>query len=213
MTQWSAYSFLLLQANIFHSFIFRTREFKYMENKDPVKLFHVINKRHQEKPRVEKDFVILKWGDSYCCVFWLWILLEFSGSIKDEPMLSTFPAVHRCVQPAWKFAFAFICKSIGEYTSHDTKQSKGVPLSLLAACLDGGAGMGFPLPIPSRTSGLPLILTLGFALKPLMLLKWKLFSPSVFGALHTLKKQQIFALLCLYDGFCLYRSQITSQNL
>lgn len=65
---------------------------------------------------------------------------------------------------SWKVAFALICTDIGEYTSHDTEQGKDSPWCCLAA-----AGTGFPLPHPIQD--LPLILTLGFALKPLMLLK------------------------------------------
>lgn len=180
-------------------------------------MLHIINNRHQEKPMVEKDFVILKWGDPYCCVFWLWFHIQNSSRIFQEYQgwahAFHLPSCSQMGSASMEICFCFYLQEYWRVTSYDTKQSKDVPLFLLAACLDGAAGMGFPLPIPSRTSGLPLILTLGFALKPLMLLKWKLFSPSVFGALHTLKKQQIFALLCLYDGFCLYRSQISSQNL
>lgn len=37
------------------------------------------------------------------------------------------------------------------------------------------------------------------------------FSLCVWGLAHT-REEQDFALLCLYDGFCIYRSQITSRN-
>lgn len=46
-------------------------------------------------------------------------------------------------------------------------------------------------PIPSKTSGLPLITALGFAVKLFMLLKWKHVSLCVFGALHTLERSRI----------------------
>lgn len=143
------------------------------------------------------------------------ILLEFSRNVKDEPILSTSPVVLDVFSQhgsSWKGAFAFICRNIGGYTSCDTKQERGCPL-VPPGCLLGSSRDGFPSPHPIQDLRIPLILTLGFALKPLMLLKWKLFSLSVFGALHALRKEQNFPLLCLRDGFCLYRSQITSQNL
>lgn len=145
-------------------------------------------------------------------------LLEFCRSCKDEPMLSTFSVVHRCIPLAWIQIASCFCFYLQEfkrryfpwYVACLLHKSRYVPLFLLVACF-AAAVIGFS-PIRSKTSGLLLIIALGFVLKLFVLLKEKWGFTAVFGALHTLKKEQNFALLCLYDGFWLYRSQITSQS-